>query len=94
MVSSICLSGRLGKAIGKNMRIVEIDEVAPGEGGHYEVHEIPVRFQAYENSPIMKEENGSLIIVKGRLGTDPEIGLIVISEIDELYRLPKGVERI
>jgi hypothetical protein len=94
MISSVMLSGRLGKALEKGLRMVEVDRVIPGPGGHYEVDEVPVKSQSFEADAFMKEAVGSYICVKGRLEKHPKYGLIVVDELDEIFHLPAGTTRI
>lgn len=85
MLSSVFISGRLGELINENYRYVEIDRVAYDNfgGGKYEVDKIPVR--SMEKGRFYSYKTGSLIILKGRIEMDPELGLVVVDEIHELY---------
>lgn len=94
MLSSVYLSGRLGEIIAPKTRHVEVDRVVPGPTGHYETDKFIVRSMLAVDGPFMKLPAGTLIILKGRLETDPKLGLIIVDEIDELFTLPKGMKRI
>lgn len=94
MISSVFISGRLGKILKPGLRYVEIDRVIPGPTGHFEIDRIPVKSQSFETDAFSKEPDGSYICLKGRLETDSEYGLIVVIEVSEMYHFPKGTKKI
>ena len=85
MLSSVYISGRLSEAVGENARIVEVDSPIPSTEGKFLVHRIPVICHMTRKSFFFVAPNGSLIVLKGRLESHPEWGLVVIDEIDEIY---------
>lgn len=87
MLSSVFLSGRLGDVFGPRMRYVEIERVITGADGtgHFGVSKIPVRAQCLETNRFLKEPDGAYICLKGRIESDPEYGLIIVSELDEMF---------
>jgi hypothetical protein len=85
MISSLFLSGRLGEAVGEDMRYVEIERVLAGSSGSYRVDKIPVRCLLGKSTLFFKAKSGSLIILKGRVENDEKIGLHVVDEIDEIF---------
>lgn len=93
MISSIFVSGRLGPIIKENMRYVEVDRPIP-EKGRFITDSFPVKAQALETAPFMKEPDGAYICFKGRVEKDAELGMIFVIEIDEMYRFPHGTKRI
>lgn len=84
MLSSVFLSGRLGKLIRPNLRYVEIDRVVPEKCGSYEVDRVKVRSMLSEKSQFYTALEGSGVVIKGRLQVDEEEGLIVVAEIEEI----------
>lgn len=93
MISSVFVSGRLGKPVTERIRYVEVDRPIP-ESGKFVTDSFLVRSQSYESSPFMKEPVGSYICFKGRIEKDEKYGLIFVIEIDEMYRFPEGTKRI
>lgn len=93
MVCSVSLCGRLGSLLsGGALRYVEIDRViASSNGGQYEVDKIPVKCFGGKGSRFLNAPEGSLIFLKGRLQTDKELGVYVISEIQEIYSCLKSI---
>ncbi len=89
MLSSVFVSGRLGKIIGPKTRYVEVDRVIPGPSGHYETDLIPVRSMLCVDGPFMKAKAGTFIVFKGRIETDEKGQLILIDELDEIFKMPK-----
>ena len=91
MISSVFVSGRLGKKTG-GYRYVEVDRSVPNADGHYETDHFLVRPSTGEDSSFMTLPLGSYICFKGRLEQDEERGLIIVDEIDEIYRPGSGKE--
>lgn len=87
MLSSVFLSGRLGDVFAPKMRYVEIERVvtSPAGTGTYAISKVPVRAQCLETNRFLKEPNGTYICLKGRLEADEEYGLIIVSELDEMF---------
>lgn len=88
MLSSIFLSGRLGEVKGDHIREVEVDRVVPGPSGRFETDSFLVRSQNGLGTEFFAAKKGSLIVLKGRLEVDPVHGVVIVSEIDEIYRSP------
>lgn len=86
MLSSIFLSGRLGKARDEDTREVLLERLIPGPTGHLKVDRIPVKAPLSLNARFMKAPEGSLIVLKGRLELDEEGHLIIVDEIDEIFQ--------
>ncbi len=93
MISSVFVSGRLGEKISDNLRYVEVDRPIP-EKGKFVTDSFLVKSQSYESSPFIKEPKGAYICFKGRIENDLDHGLIIVMEIDEMYRFPEGTRRI
>ena len=87
MISSVFLSGRLGKPLDGSTRYVDLDSVVPGPTGEFRTHHIPVRTSRGESCLFMKGKQGSPITLQGRLESDPSIGLYVKLELEELHPL-------
>ena len=85
MLSSVFLSGRLGKSLSSHVRNVEIDRVMPGCGGKFVVDIFPVYCPLSSASLFFTAKEGSLIILKGRLEKDKEFGALIVDEIDEIF---------
>ncbi|MCR5348261.1 MAG: hypothetical protein K6E59_01470 [Bacilli bacterium] len=85
MLCSVFLSGRLGKKPDPATRYVEVDEVIPGPTGTFRVHLIPVRARFSGKGAIFTAPEGAFAIVKGRLETDPDIGVYVQMELEEVF---------
>ena len=83
MLSSIYLSGRLGKKVFDNLRMVELDALSPNSKGEFEVTEVPVRSNLGGDSALMHAKDGIYVVIKGRLCTHGAVGLCVLSEIEE-----------
>ena len=93
MISSIFMSGRLGAPLDSQTRYVEVDRLIP-VGGKFITDYFPVRSQTHEASPFMKQPAGAYICFKGRVERDPELGIVFVIEVDEMYRFPEGTKRI
>ncbi len=89
MISSVFLSGRLGKVIAERIRYVEVDRVIPGPSGHYETDQFPVRTMLSKDGVFMKAKEGTYVTLKGRLEMDPAHGLLIVNELDEILLHPK-----
>lgn len=84
MISSVFVSGRLGKVIGEKKRYVEVDRVIPGPSGRYEVDYFPVRTMQSKDGVFMKSKDGSLITLKGRIEME-DGDMVIVDEIDEIF---------
>ena len=93
MLSSVFISGRLGDSISEDIRYVEVDAVIPGPSGKYETFLLPVTCPHCKSAYFYAAKKGSLIILKGRLETRPEFGLLVALEIEEIFSSGKPLER-
>lgn len=94
MISSVFMSGRLGKVLKKGIRYVELDRLVPGPTGHFAIDKIPVKSQSFEEDSFMQEPEGAYICLQGRLETDPDLGIVVLLELSEMYHFPKGTKKI
>lgn len=80
MISDVFLTGRLGEAINNTVRIVEIDRMVP-EHGKFIIDKIPVSYWSKEpRSRFMKLSSGTLVVIRGRIQIDEQIGLIIVAE--------------
>lgn len=93
MISSIFVSGRLGKYIGDGIRLLEVDRLVPSKQGKYETDLIPVRSMLSESSTFYKAGDGTLAIIKGRLEMDKDHGLLIVAEVEEIFSLPEKMKR-
>jgi hypothetical protein len=98
MLTSCTLVGRLGDKIpghNERARYVEIDDPAPFSTGKdtLSTYKIPV-YVAVGSSLILTSEKGKLVCVKGRLFQDPELGIVVLDEMDDVFTLPKAMKDI
>ncbi|MCI2111232.1 MAG: hypothetical protein LKK13_02695 [Bacilli bacterium] len=84
MISSVFVSGRLGKRVGR-YRYVEVDRAVPSPDGRYETDRFLVRSPLGEDSSFMKLPLGSYICFKGRLEKDEERGIVIVDELDETF---------
>ncbi len=89
MLSSVFVSGRLGKKLSEQVRLVEVDRVVPGAGGKFKVDQFPVLCPLSPSSLFFSANEGSLIVLKGRLEKDKEFGTIIVDEIDEIFTSAK-----
>lgn len=92
MISSVFVSGRLGDALGEKTRYVEVDRVVPGPSGLYETDKFPVRTMLCKDGLFMTAKKGAYITLKGRIENDPELGLVIVDEIDEIMVVPSTVK--
>lgn len=80
MISDVFLTGRLTKVLDKTTRYVEIERLIP-DCGQFVVDYIPVSFWNKEpNSHFMKLDEGTLIVLRGRIQSEERFGIIVIAE--------------
>lgn len=93
MISSIFLSGRLGKILPDGIRVVEVERVLPEDGGKYVTDYFPVRSMMNESSSFYKGKEGSLVVIKGRLEMDKTHGLIIVGELEEVFSLPEKMKK-
>lgn len=90
MISNVCLTGRLGGKINAKFRQVEIDRT-PIHSDQEVVDLIPISYwNTHHNSRLSRLDDGVLVMIKGRLERDPEIGIYIqcehleyISKLDE-----------
>lgn len=74
------LVGRLGKIIDPITRFIEIDYLDESSGKML-FDGIPIRYwNKRPNSYLMKLKSGSMIAARGRIISDPSVGLVVIIE--------------
>lgn len=86
MISDVTLSGRLAEAVGDSMRYVEIDRAIPTEiGGQFQVDRFLIRAFGGKNSVFMKAPIGARIFARGHLENHPDYGVIIVSELQELF---------
>lgn len=83
MLSSVYLSGRLGKKVFDNLRMIELDGLSPNPQGEFEITEVPVRSNLGGESALMHAKDGLYVVIKGRLCCHGTVGLCVLSEIEE-----------
>lgn len=93
MISSVFLSGRLGKVLPNGLRIVEVDRVLSLDGGKYVTDCFKVRSMLNETSSFYRGKEGCLVIIKGRLEMDEKEGLIIIGELEEVFSLPEKMQK-
>lgn len=80
MISDVVLSGSAGSCINKLFRYVEIVRPTP-IGGEFPTDRIPVMYWSKQPScAFYRIPVGSLVLVKGRLETDPELGVVILCE--------------
>jgi|LSQX01.1.fsa_nt_gb hypothetical protein len=80
MISDVFLTGRITKVLNKTTRYVEVERLVPDQG-KYVVDNIPVSFWNKEpNSFFMKLNEGTLIVLRGRIQNEEQFGIIVIAE--------------
>lgn len=84
MVSSVFISGRLGRSIDRQTRMVELDSPIPSKG-EFRICEIPVRCNRSWKASFFSAKVGTLIVLKGRLESEEPLGLYVALEIEELF---------
>lgn len=88
MISDVCVIGRVGEIVSPNLRMVEVERVAP-INGRFVVDQIPCRYWTKKDGNyFMKMLEGSYVAIKGRLEKDGEMGIIVI--VEELITLQRG----
>lgn len=83
MLSSVFLSGRIGRKLDRKTRVIELDALVPNSKGEYVVTEVPVRSSHGDETSLMRATEGNYVILKGRLGYEEGMGLFVVSEIEE-----------
>lgn len=85
MISSIFVSGRVGKAIDKNFRYVLVERPLVDQEGKLQIDKIPVRMPYFASESWIKEKEGSFIVFKGRIECDEKLGLVIVIEHKEIY---------
>lgn len=87
-MNTVFITGRIGKNIDPQTRIIEIDSVIPGPTGEFLTYEVPVRTSRNANCHFLKAKEGILMSLQGRLEIDDDIGLLVHLELEEIYNVP------
>lgn len=85
MISSVFVSGRLGKQINKNFRVLLVERPLHDQEGKAVIDEIPVRMEGFATESFMKEKEDSFVVFKGRIEKDSEVGLALVIEHRETY---------
>jgi len=86
MISDVTLSGRLAEVVDDSTRYVEIDRAIPTEiGGRFQVDRFLIRSFGGKNSVFMKSPVGARIFARGHLENHPQYGVIIVSELQELF---------
>ncbi len=85
MISSVFVSGRIGKIIDRHFRYVLVERPLVNQEGKYQVDEIPVRVSYFATESWMKEKEGTFIVFKGRIEKDKNVGLALVVEHRECY---------
>lgn len=78
MLSSVFVSGRVGCSPFPGYRYIEVDRPVPDAEGRMKIDRFLVKDALGGQSRFMKLSDGSLVIFKGRLETDPEHGLVLV----------------
>ena len=94
MISSVTLSGRLGQKLSDSIRFVEVDSLTPGPTGVFSTIQIPVAVHRCLSASFLTAKEGSLVIVKGRLDVEEEVGLLVKAEYEEVFTLPDTLVKV
>ncbi len=85
MISSVFVSGRIGKTIDTNFRYVLIERPLVDQKGRFIVDQIPVRMPYFASESWIKEKEGSFVVFKGRIERDEKLGLVIVIEHREIY---------
>lgn len=88
MLSAVFLYGTIKDSPKEGVRYVELLRPVPNQDGIFQTDLIPVK-TAFGTGRLLSLPYGSTIAIKGRLETDPDLGLVVIDELDEVSALPK-----
>lgn len=95
MISTTVLAGTLGDLMtlktGELYRYVHLEAVAElySERPYGMVFKVPVHAFGNLKSSFYALPNGTRVIIRGWIETRDEIGVVVISELEELFPLPK-----
>jgi len=95
MISTTLLAGELGEVFalqtGELYRYVHLDAIADlyAERPMGSVFKVPVHAFGNLKTSFYALPNGTRVIVRGWIETRDEIGVVVISELEELFPLPK-----
>ena len=93
MLSSIFISGTLGKNLGDGFRMVDVQSPTPGSNGKFPVFHLPILCKMLPKSYFFTAPEGSLITLKGRLEMHEQRGLIIVNELDEIYSANSDVKK-
>lgn len=93
MLSTVILSGSLGERVSDDIRLVEIEDLQPGPSGVFITQEVPVRVLRALSATFLTAKKGAFCMVKGRLEVDPQRGLLVRAEYEEVFLLPEGISK-
>ncbi len=85
MISSVFVTGRIGKPIDSKYRYVEVERPIVDQDGTHRVDQIPTRMPHFASSNWIKEQEGSYIAFKGRIEMDGHLGLVLVIEHKEIY---------
>ena len=94
MLSTVILSGSLGDRLCEDIRYVETEDLQPGPSGVFVTQKIPVRVLRALSATFLTAKSGAFCMVKGRLEVDPQYGVLVRAEYEEVFLLPKGISKI
>lgn len=84
MITSVCVSGKLKGAINDYSRYVEVEKVAAVEN-KIVTDLIPVSYiNKNPKSHFMRLQDDTFVVIKGRLETMENIGLVVVCEMFEV----------
>ncbi len=89
MLTSVCVTGRLGDLVEPNIRYVEVENPFGTYDGKNKVVMVPVHSSLGKSTTFFKAANGASVIVKGRLERYGSVGLCVHSEIEEILDFRK-----
>ena len=84
MISSVYLSGTLEEVTEPGLRYVAIDSSFPDASGQLQTHHIPV-VCSRKGCLFLTAKQGSKVVLKGRLETRDNIGLVIVLEMDEVF---------
>ena len=95
MISSTILAGELGEVFtlrtGELYRYVHLEAIAElyAERPYGAVFKVPVHAFGNIKTSFYSLPKGTRVIVRGWIETRDEIGVVVVSELEELFPLPK-----
>ena len=94
MISSIFLSGRLGRVLDYRTRQVEVDSPIPDASGSFPTFLLPIRVNRGRASMFMTSPEGLFVTLKGRIEHDKKYGLLIVDELDEILDPPKSTRKV